>query len=146
MVHDNGLLISKTRANLERTCDFHVSHVKYTDSTGMEEVSTSHDVPTLHTPPPLPDDSDADIRPALSAITRDNPDVKRFSEVVPGKGPPPEPPVDCCMSGCANCVWIQYAEELRDYYRDGNERALREINKMDNESLKAFIKLELGLR
>lgn len=59
---------------------------------------------------------------------------------------PPEPPVDCCMSGCANCVWIMYANELKQYYeKDGNERAKREIEKIDNPSLKMFLKLELGL-
>lgn len=67
-------------------------------------------------------------------------------EVIPGKGMPPEPPVDCCMSGCANCVWIMYANELKKYYeKDGNERAKREIDKIDNPSLKMFLKLELGL-
>lgn len=67
-------------------------------------------------------------------------------DVIPGKGMPPEPPVDCCMSGCANCVWIMYANELKQYYeKDGNERAKREIEKIDNPSLKMFLKLELGL-
>lgn len=67
-------------------------------------------------------------------------------DIIPGKGMPPEPPVDCCMSGCASCVWIMYANELKEYYeKDGNERAKREIEKIDNPSLKMFLKLELGL-
>lgn len=67
-------------------------------------------------------------------------------DVIPGKGMPPEPPVDCCMSGCANCVWIMYADEVRKYYeKDGNDRAKKEIDKIDNPSLKMFLKLELGL-
>ncbi|KAK3090024.1 hypothetical protein FSP39_008616 [Pinctada imbricata] len=91
-------------------------------------------------------DADKDIKPSLSAITRDDTTVETFSEIIPGKGPPPELPVNCCMSGCANCVWITYAEELQEYYRDGGARALKEINKLENEGLKAFLKLELGLK
>lgn len=66
-------------------------------------------------------------------------------KVMPGKGPPPEPPVNCCMSGCANCVWIVYAEELKNYYNDGGEAAREALEKIENPSLKAFLKLELGL-
>ena len=47
-------------------------------------------------------------------------DVKYQTEsIVPGKGPPPELPTKCCQSGCANCVWIQYAEDVAKYYKDG---------------------------
>ena len=66
-------------------------------------------------------------------------------KVMPGKGPPPEPPVNCCMSGCANCVWIVYAEELKNYYNDGGDAAREALEKIENPSLKAFLKLELGL-
>ena len=66
-------------------------------------------------------------------------------KVIPGKGPPPEPPVECCMSGCANCVWILYAEELKDYYNDGGKAAREALEQIENPSLKAFLKLELDL-
>ena len=88
---------------------------------------------------------DADIAPSLKSVLGDNYDNICSRDLVPGKGRPPEPPMDCCMSGCANCVWIQYAEELKGYYSDGTDRALKEIDTIENESLKAFLKLELGL-
>lgn len=86
-----------------------------------------------------------DIAPCLQTLVNNNCDKMSSNDIVPGKGRPPEPPVDCCMSGCVNCVWIQYAEELKQYYSDGSDRALKEIDKIENQSLKAFIKLELGL-
>lgn len=86
-----------------------------------------------------------DISPSLQTFVENSCDKMISSDVIPGKGRPPEPPVDCCMSGCVNCVWIKYAEELKQYYSDGSDRALKEIDKIENQSLKAFIKLELGL-
>lgn len=89
---------------------------------------------------------DKDIEPMIKVVSNETQMTNSSPDIIPGKGPPPEPPIDCCMTGCVTCVWIQYAEELRDYYAaDGNERARKEIEKIENPSLKAFIKLELGL-
>lgn len=88
---------------------------------------------------------DKDIEPMIKVVSNESVMTNSSPDIIPGKGPPPEPPIDCCMTGCVNCVWIQYAEELRDYYAaDGNERAKIEVEKIENPSLKAFIKLELG--
>uniref|UniRef100_A0A182R3J6 Oxidoreductase-like domain-containing protein n=1 Tax=Anopheles funestus TaxID=62324 RepID=A0A182R3J6_ANOFN len=56
---------------------------------------------------------------------------------------PPEP-TTCCMSGCQNCVWIQYAADLTKILDDGGEKA-REIvlEKIADPSLKMFLKIEL---
>ena len=91
------------------------------------------------------DTEDSFLRPALEALTP-NIEPPHHVNIVPGKGPPPEPPVDCCMSGCANCVWIQYCEELKHYYSDGmgQELARKAIETIDNEGLKMFLKVELG--
>lgn len=80
----------------------------------------------------------------LETLT-ENQETVKCVQVVPGKGPPPNPPLDCCMSGCANCVWIKYAEDMRDYYcADGLEKALKDIEQIEDANLKAYLKLELS--
>ena len=47
------------------------------------------------------------------------------------------------MSGCANCVWIEYAQELAEIYKDGGEAAQMVMKAIDDPSIKIFISLEL---
>ena len=55
----------------------------------------------------------------------------------------PPLPTDCCMSGCANCVWISYAEELAKVYRDGGRAGEKVLEAIQDPSLRIFISLEL---
>lgn len=56
----------------------------------------------------------------------------------------PEEPTNCCMSGCANCVWIDYAKELTRIYADGGSRAQQLVlQKITDPSLKVFLQMEL---
>lgn len=58
----------------------------------------------------------------------------------------PPPPTNCCMSGCANCVWIQYAEEVSSKLRGGSD-AVREIimKEVQDTNMRAFLEMELRM-
>lgn len=57
----------------------------------------------------------------------------------------PEPPDNCCMSGCANCVWIHYAEDLAKIYNDGGKKAKEQIERLVTDtSLRMFLRLQLN--
>lgn len=55
----------------------------------------------------------------------------------------PAPPTTCCMSGCSNCVWITYARELAEIYKDGGKASEKVMRAIDDPSLKIFLNLEL---
>lgn len=48
------------------------------------------------------------------------------------------------MSGCANCVWLEYAKELTKIYRDGGSKAQSLIlQKISDPTIKVFLQMEL---
>jgi Oxidoreductase-like protein, N-terminal len=48
------------------------------------------------------------------------------------------------MSGCENCVWIQYAQELTEMYKDSGTTAKKIIlEKITDPSMQVFLKMEL---
>ena len=63
---------------------------------------------------------------------------------------PADPPTTCCMSGCANCLWLDHAEDLIQYYDKkglSNTKVLEEIeNQVSDPMIKAFVMLEIKSR
>ncbi len=69
----------------------------------------------------------------------------------PPPPPPPPAPTTCCMTGCANCVWIDHAEELVRYYAGRGDELdvdalMEEVDRgLEDEMVKAFVKTEIRL-
>ena len=58
---------------------------------------------------------------------------------------PPDVPVYCCMSGCPNCVYLQYAVEMAECFGDNGVTALKVIDAIEDETLKAFLRMEVQM-
>ena len=65
----------------------------------------------------------------------------------------PDSPLTCCGSGCQNCVYLTYADDLMKYYEQkyddssfGINKALEEVNKITDESLKSYITMEIQMK
>jgi len=57
----------------------------------------------------------------------------------------PPAPTTCCMSGCQNCVWLVYAEELKKILCSSPEESMKIIlDQINDPNMKAFLKLELS--
>lgn len=68
------------------------------------------------------------------------------------KGPIKPEPASCCGSGCQNCAWLQYADELLAYYQAqdakqiGIKKIMEEIEKIEDPNLKAYLKMEIHFK
>ncbi len=61
--------------------------------------------------------------------------------------------IACCGSGCQNCVWLSHAEKILEFYdknfsgsNEAIKKALSEIEKLNDENLKAFLRMELKMK
>lgn len=74
-------------------------------------------------------------------MTTGSGDVTHSSDNAPAL---PEEPTTCCMSGCNNCVWIEYAEQLSKIFNDGGHKSKDIIlSKISDPNMKAFLIMEL---
>ncbi|CAL7934931.1 unnamed protein product [Xylocopa violacea] len=56
-------------------------------------------------------------------------------------------PTNCCMSGCTNCVWIQYAEKLSATLQKSDVDVQKLIiDKIEDPNMKAYLSMELRFR
>ena len=114
----------------------------------------SESVPPIHTQNDIDntdvqhtDDTDNELdRPMYGASTETSAEICNMMDVasLPQKGP--QLPTSCCMSGCANCVWIEYVEELARYYKDGGDKAKEAIRRIPDHNLRAFLEIELRFK
>ncbi|NWY47043.1 OXLD1 protein, partial [Sylvia atricapilla] len=65
----------------------------------------------------------------------------------PAAPPMPPPPTHCCGTGCPNCVWLGYVEELLERHRDGGAQALAAVEQhVEDENIKMILRMEIKLR
>lgn len=111
--------------------------------------SVTENVPPPPTPPPIERPQTGPEAQALKAqqlFGSRNADpkereeeLKRASKTIAGVLVPPRPdePDNCCMSGCVNCVWDRYRDELEDWAAASAEarqkiKALRSTEKVSD--------------
>ncbi|CAF2758694.1 unnamed protein product [Rotaria sp. Silwood2] len=58
------------------------------------------------------------------------------------------PPTTCCMSNCANCVWISFAEEVAQRYPHSSIEVIDDVLKryIDDKSFREFLEFEIRAR
>ncbi|EDV43574.1 uncharacterized protein Dana_GF16461 [Drosophila ananassae] len=102
------------------------------------------ELPTKETPPKDPATLDKNLNTTKPTVPEaSSNDTKSKKKNIKDIEIPPEP-TNCCMSGCANCVWLDYAQTLAKLLGDNDEEA-REIvlSKITDPNLKMFLSLEL---
>ena len=89
---------------------------------------------------------DEDVR--IEEETKEDVSKKGKEEAEEEEGPP-SLPTTCCMSGCANCVWLDYADAMVAFYSARGEGvSLEDLlttmrSNVDDPMVKTFIEMEL---
>lgn len=88
-------------------------------STPSQPASSTPQIPleTKQTPAEQPLQTSS-LQSSSSAQIDDTAKLIFIRGVAVPKKPEPPGPEDCCMSGCARCVYDLYAESLQDYHED----------------------------
>ena len=50
----------------------------------------------------------------------------------------------CCREGCPNCVWIEYAKDLKLQHKDSDQVVQEIEKKIDDPSIRAFIIMQVN--
>ena len=97
----------------------------------------------LYDPSVPPEESTDEMTPETPSSGRGSLSRKNAHE------PDLTPPTNCCMSGCPNCVWINYVERLTKIYTDpslGRDKVHADIESIEDGNIKAFLIMELKFR
>ncbi|XP_033630758.1 uncharacterized protein LOC117292721 [Asterias rubens] len=68
-----------------------------------------------------------------------------FEQKDPKTMPQPPDPETCCESGCVNCVWIRYVQELMEHSPNDKEQVKKVLDQIEDYNVKMFVKMELDL-
>lgn len=79
------------------------------------------------------------VEPKSAGITSQNKDLRDIELTLTL----PEEPTTCCMSGCANCVWIEYADQVSKMFKSGEKAREVVLSKVSDPNMKAFLLMEL---
>lgn len=108
--------------------------------TNNDKNETEIEVSSLHT-------QDGILKTSVSENSKQTDMELQFKNVAALKKIP-EPPVYCCGTGCGKCVWMIYADELKEYYKDDLGKFTEGLNldQIEDPSVRMFLKMELGLK
>ncbi|KXJ21700.1 oxidoreductase-like domain-containing protein 1 [Exaiptasia diaphana] len=85
------------------------------------------------------------LQRSASTTNGNQPVSKGNQDAATGPPPAPPPPELCCRSGCQNCVWLEYVDDMLKYYKNNKQEARKALEQIPDETLKTFIRIELGL-
>ncbi|TGO92113.1 hypothetical protein BPOR_0010g00250 [Botrytis porri] len=114
-------------------------------SSAPPTTASTSNPPITASPPPT--ESAADPEHAILFSSRLSSPLERRSEILRKSQriagvlipPRPEEPDNCCMSGCVNCVWDRYRDEIEEWAaaKKDADRALKKENRKESPGILA---------